>query len=73
MSTETGRLPAAQVGKPVLHDAPEKQVRAMMTQLDELVTAIKALAAKLDADATVTDTNYAALISASLKKLDLHL
>ena len=39
----------------------EKELRAL---LGAIVDAIQALAAKLDADATVTDTNYAATTAA---------
>jgi hypothetical protein len=72
MSSELGRLPASQVGKSVLHDAPEKQMEAVMSQLDQVVTAMKALTAKLDAEGSI-DTDYASLISDSLAKIDLHL
>lgn len=44
--------------------APAKSDQELaILQIDALIAAIKALTAKLDADATVTDTDYAALIS----------
>jgi hypothetical protein len=73
MSTELGRLPAAQAGQKILHDAPEKQISAMLSKQDEIIAALKALTAKLDLDATVTDADYAATISDGLNKIQLHL
>lgn len=69
---ELGRLSPGEVGHPVLHDAPEKQMQAVMSKLDELVDVIKALTAKLDADGGV-DTDYAAEVTASLSKIQLFL
>ena len=71
MSLTLGRLSSTELGKPVLHDQPSKTSSAVMSKLDELIDAIKALTAKLDADAGVTDTNYAALISNAISKVDL--
>jgi hypothetical protein len=75
MSTSLGRLLASEKGGKILHDLPEKQAKAMMSQLDDivaqvqaLVVAVKAIAAKLDADGGVTDTNYASTITASVDK-----
>lgn len=65
--TKIGRLTDAQVGKPVINDAPEQQMRAVMSQLDQLVGVVKALAAKLDLDGGVTDTDYAASVSALIE------
>lgn len=61
--TKIGRLTDEQVGKPVINDAPEQQMRAVMSQLDQLVGVVKALAAKLDLDGGVTDADYAASVS----------
>ena len=72
MSTSRGRLNASEVGKPVTYDDPTKVISALLSNQDALIDAIVALTAKLDADAGVTDTNYGALISASLAKIDLH-
>lgn len=71
MSLTLGRLPQALVGKSIPYDAPERTVQALLTANDKLIDAIKAIAAKLDADAGVTDTNYAATITNSLQKIDL--
>jgi hypothetical protein len=70
---QLGRLSADELGKKVLHDAPEKQVAALMSKVDELTTALAALCAKLDADAGVTDTDYAATISDSVAKIELYI
>lgn len=51
--------------------SPKSAEQAMLMKMDELVDAVKALTAKLDADAGVADTNYAALISAALEKIKL--
>lgn len=69
MSTELGRIPDSQTV--VLDDEPSQKVSAMLRKQDELIDAIQGLAAKLDADATVTDTDYAALWTDALAKLDL--
>ena len=71
--TELGRLPDAEAAAKIIADAPNKQIAAMLTQQDKLIDAIKALTAKLDLDATVTDSNYAALISDGLNKIQLYL
>ena len=68
---QLGRLSDEEVGKEILHDAPEKQMQAVMSKLDELIDAIAALTAKLDADAGVTDTDYAAEVSVAKIKLKL--
>lgn len=65
--TKIGRLTDEQVGKPVINDAPEQQMRAVMSQLDQLVGVVKALAAKLDLDGGVTDADYAASVSALIE------
>jgi hypothetical protein len=70
-STTLGRLSAAEAAKPVIYDAPEKLIAALLTSQDAMIDAIKALTAKLDADAGVTDTTYAALISNGLTKIAL--
>lgn len=44
--------------------AARSQNRLILNQLNDLSAAINALTAKLDADAGVTDTNYAATIGA---------
>ncbi len=51
--------------------APKSAEQAMLKKMDEMIDAIKALTAKLDADATVTDTDYAATISDALDKVKL--
>jgi hypothetical protein len=72
---ELGRLQEAEKSQPVLHDAPEKQMAAVMSKLDEMIEAMKLLAAKLDADAGDTggDNDYAALITDALGKIELKL
>ena len=70
---QMGRLAADELKKKVLHDAPEKTVAALMSKVDELTVVIKALCAKLDADAGVTDTDYAAVISDAILKIELYI
>lgn len=71
--TELGRATAAEIAKGIVADLPEKQAAAMLTKIDDLTTAIKALAAKLDLDSGVNNTNYASLLTDSLSKLSLKL
>ena len=73
MSQALGRLESGEIGHSVLHDMPEKQAAAIMSKLDELVIAMKALTAKLDLDAGITGTDYAALITNSLSEILLQL
>lgn len=40
---ELGRLSEEEQGKEILHDSPEKQVAAIMSKIDELIDALKAL------------------------------
>lgn len=72
---ELGRLEASELNKPILADAPEKQMAAVMSKLDELIDAMKALAAKLDADSGDTggDSDYAALVTDAINKIELKL
>ena len=72
-SLEIGRLLPAEVGRVLQHNAPEKQVAAMLSKMDEMINVMKSLTAKLDADAGVTDVNYASLLTNSLKKIELTL
>lgn len=71
--TTLGRLPDAQIGSKILADAPEKQISAMLSKQDEIIGLMKALCAKLDADAGVIDTDYAATISDGLNEIQLKL
>lgn len=69
--TETlvGRLSPEEAALPVLADASNRQVLALQTKVDLLTDAVKALCAKLDGDAGVTSTDYAATISDALSKV----
>lgn len=55
--------------------APQSTQGAILAEFNKLVTQVRVLTAKLDADAGVTDTNYAALVtaadSASPAKIDV--
>lgn len=73
MSQALGRLSSGEAGLAVLHDMPEKQAAAIMSKLDELIAAMKALTAKLDLDAGITGTDYAALTTDSLSAILLQL
>jgi hypothetical protein len=44
---------------------PLGELEALRLEFNKLVTNLRVLTAKLDADATVTDTNYAALVTDS--------
>ena len=70
--SKLGRLSEGELGKAVMHDAPEKQVAAMMSKLDEVAQLLRDLTAKLDADAGITDTDYSDLV-ADLKDIELKL
>jgi hypothetical protein len=63
MSQKLGRLNPAEAGKPVIYDAPERTVQAIISNQDSVVAALKAIAAKLDGEAvgdgtlhTITDS-----------------
>lgn len=74
MATQQGSTKAGRLGSTGTFQntvAPKSAEQAMLIQLDSLVTAIQALTAKLDADAGVTDTNYTALIGATLSLIKL--
>lgn len=73
MSTSTGRLSSSEQKQAVTYDSPEKTMSAVLSKLDEVVDALKALTAKLDADSGVNGTDYAALITAAINKIDLRL
>ena len=45
--------------------------QGMLIKIDEFVDAMKALAAKLDSDGGITDTDYASTITDALAKLEL--
>jgi hypothetical protein len=51
--------------------APKSGEQAMLMKQDQIIDLLKALTAKLDADAGVADTDYAALLTASLEKVKL--
>jgi len=72
-ATDVGRLPSDEVGDEHLLDDPTKAFSALLTKVDGIIAALKGLAAKLDADGTVTDSNYAALWTATLAELKFRL
>jgi hypothetical protein len=71
--TKLGRLSDAEKELDVLHDAPQKQMAAVMSKLDEIIKILKDLTAKLDADSGVNDTNYASTLTDALKEIELKL
>ena len=71
MSDKIGRIPLENLYDKHVHDAPNRTVEAMLTQLDQLVGQVQALTAKLDLDTGVTDTDYEDTISVLVRKLDL--
>lgn len=70
--TELGRLPQAEMQKAVKMDTPSKEVAAVLTKLDEVIDALKALTAKMDAE-TVGSADYAATITDAIEKIKLTL
>lgn len=52
--------------------ARRSALQAVLIKQDEIIDDLKALAAKLDADAGVTDTDYASSITDALEKVDLN-
>jgi len=51
---------------------PEKSAeQAVLVKQDEIIDLLKSLSAKLDADAGVTDADYAAVITDALEKVKL--
>jgi len=70
---KVGRLLDSDVGKPHTLDDPTKAYSALLTKVDEMIDLLKALTAKLDADAGVTDTDFASTLTDSLEKLKFRL
>jgi hypothetical protein len=71
MSDKIGRIPVENLYDKHVHDGPNRTVEAMLTQQDQMIGMLQDLAAKLDADTGVTDTDYAATLTDSMQKLDL--
>jgi hypothetical protein len=72
-ATDVGRLPSDEVGDEHLLDDPTKAFSALLTKVDEIIAALKGIAAKLDADGGVTDTNYRSLWTTALAELKFRL
>ena len=70
MGESIGRIPDI-VDNPHVHDLPNRTGEAMLTKMDQMIDIFKDLTAKLDLDAGVTGTDYKALLTDALKKLDL--
>ncbi len=73
MSETVGRLEAGRSGNVVADQGSEGQVAAMLSKQDEIIDLLKSLAAKLDLDAGVSDTDYASALTDALAKVDLKL
>lgn len=56
------------VSQRINHAADARSQDELRVLFNTLVDAVRAVAAKLDADATVTDTNYAALVDTYILK-----
>ena len=69
--SERGGRQDDRVDEPNVHDAPNRTVEVMLSNQDRLIDALKGMAAKLDADGGVTDTDYAADLTDAIGKLDL--
>ena len=72
-TTDIGRLPSDEVGAVHTFDDPTKAFSALLTKVDEIITLLHALGAKLDADGGVTDTNYRSLLTTPLVALKFQL
>ena len=70
-STELGRL--KKEDQMVVHDAPSQTMSAVLSKLDEQQQLLKDLAAKLDLDTGVTDTDYATSLTDDYQKIELNL
>ena len=68
---QTGRTGAPSDDKFQDTIARKSAEQAMLLKLDEINESLKAMAAKLDADAGVTDTDYASSITDALDKIKL--
>ena len=70
-STSLGRLPAAQVGQPVIYDAPERTIAAILTQQDAIIAALQALAAQLDTNSVTGHPYNTGTLVAALAPIQL--
>ena len=68
MSTTKGRKTFTQYTRTMADRSAEQ---GMLVKQDAIIDTLKALAAKLDADAGVTDTDYASTLTDLLSKLEL--
>lgn len=57
-----------QISQRINHLSDGRDAEELRALLNAIVDGVRALAVKLDADATVTDTNYAATFDAIIKK-----
>jgi hypothetical protein len=73
MSTTVGRLEAGRDQKAVADHGNEGSVAAILSKQDEIIDVLKSLTAKLDSDAGVSDTDFAALVSDAIAKIELNL
>lgn len=72
-SEEVGRLASDEVGTELVLDDPSRACSAILSKIDDLIVALKAIGDKLDADGGVTDTDYGSTITDALAKLKFKL
>jgi hypothetical protein len=69
MSQKLGRLQASELNKPVIYDAPERTIQAILSNQDAIIAALQAIAAKLDGEAVGDGTLHA--ITGTLQPINL--
>lgn len=71
MAFEKGRRQGSAIEPKTNTIKPKSAEQGMLQNQDALIDAMKALAAKLDADSGVNDTDFASTITDALEKLSL--
>ena len=68
---EKGRRQGANISRKTNTIAPKSAEQAMLQKQDEIIDLLKSLAAKLDADTGVNDTDFASTLTDALEKVKL--
>lgn len=68
---EKGRRQGANIARKTNTVAPKSAEQAMLQKQDEIIQLLKDLAAKLDADTGVNDTDFASTLTDALEKVKL--
>lgn len=61
-------MPVEKIKERINQLSDQRDAQELKALLDALIDGIRAIAVKLDADATVTDTNYTATFDAIIRK-----